>query len=114
MYQGRGNLPPIELRSGSPIWTNLFTFNGANIMGERKVKVLSLEEGGYSVLLLVAAIFCLIIAGKTWDQVLAFHTSLIAIASLAGIFFIFAGISTETTVRLREKSTVSRTTIWAP
>ena len=89
MYQGRGNLPSIELPSGSPIWTNLFTFNGANIMGERTVKVLSLEEGGYSVLLLVAAIFCLIIAGKTWDQVLAFHTALIALASLAGIFFIF-------------------------
>ncbi|MGH0000869.1 cytochrome-c oxidase, cbb3-type subunit I [Pseudovibrio ascidiaceicola] len=58
-------------------------------MGERKVRYLSLEEGGYSVLLLVAAIFCLIIAGKTWDQVLAFHTALIALASLAGIFYIF-------------------------
>ncbi|WP_063295658.1 MULTISPECIES: cytochrome-c oxidase, cbb3-type subunit I [unclassified Pseudovibrio] len=58
-------------------------------MGERKVRYLSLEEGGYTVLLLVAAIFCLIIAGKTWDQVLAFHTALIALASLAGIFFIF-------------------------
>ncbi|KZK97428.1 hypothetical protein PsAD5_02277 [Pseudovibrio sp. Ad5] len=89
MYQGRGNLPPIELRSSSPIWTNLFTLYGANIMGERKVRYLSLEEGGYTVLLLVAAIFCLIIAGKTWDQVLAFHTALIALASLAGIFFIF-------------------------
>ncbi|KZK85356.1 hypothetical protein PsAD13_01892 [Pseudovibrio sp. Ad13] len=89
MYQGRGNLPPIELCSSSPIWTNLFTLYGANIMGERKVRYLSLEEGGYTVLLLVAAIFCLIIAGKTWDQVLAFHTALIALASLAGIFFIF-------------------------
>ncbi|SDQ84776.1 cytochrome-c oxidase, cbb3-type subunit I [Pseudovibrio sp. Tun.PSC04-5.I4] len=58
-------------------------------MGERKVKVLSLEEGGFSVLLLAAAIFCLIVAGKTWDQVLAFHASLIALASIAGIFFIF-------------------------
>lgn len=89
MHQGRGYLPPIELRSGSPIWTNLFTLYGANIMGERKVRYLSLEEGGFSLLLLAAAIFCLVIAGKTWDQVLAFHTALIALASLTGIFFIF-------------------------
>ncbi len=58
-------------------------------MGERKVRYLSLEEGGFSLLLLAAAIFCLVIAGKTWDQVLAFHTALIALASLTGIFFIF-------------------------
>ncbi|AEV36273.1 cytochrome c oxidase, cbb3-type, subunit I [Pseudovibrio sp. FO-BEG1] len=58
-------------------------------MGERKVRYLSLEEGGFSLLLLAVAIFCLVIAGKTWDQVLAFHTALIALASLAGIFFIF-------------------------
>ncbi len=89
MHQGRGILPPIELRSGCPLWANLFTLIGANIMGERKVRYLSLEEGGFSILLLAVAIFCLVIAGKTWDQVLAFHTGLIALASLAGIFFIF-------------------------
>ena len=58
-------------------------------MGERRVKYLTLEEGGFSLLLLAVAIFCLIIAGKTWDQVLAFHTGLVAVAALAGIFYIF-------------------------
>lgn len=89
MHQGRGKLTPIELLSSSPYRTNLLTLNGANIMGERRVKYLTLEEGGFSVLLLAVAIFCLIIAGKTWDQVLAFHTGLVALASLAGIFYIF-------------------------
>ncbi|WP_102868317.1 cytochrome-c oxidase, cbb3-type subunit I [Pseudovibrio exalbescens] len=58
-------------------------------MLERRARYLSLEEGGFALLLAATAFMCLIIAGKTFDQVLAFHASLISLAAAVGTFYIF-------------------------
>ncbi|WP_310620954.1 cytochrome-c oxidase, cbb3-type subunit I [Flexibacterium corallicola] len=58
-------------------------------MTERKARYITLEEGGFAGFLTLIALMCLIVAGKTYDQVLAFHASVIAVGAAAGAFYIF-------------------------
>ncbi|WP_082735844.1 cytochrome-c oxidase, cbb3-type subunit I [Polycladidibacter stylochi] len=58
-------------------------------MVKQKARYLTLEEGGFATLLLATVVLCLIIAGRTFDQVLAFHAGVVAVASAVGAFYIF-------------------------
>ena len=53
-------------------------------MAQNKAKMISLEEGGFAIFLVLLAFACIIVAGKTFDQVMAFH---------AGIGALFAAVS---------------------
>ncbi|WP_068318063.1 cytochrome-c oxidase, cbb3-type subunit I [Polycladidibacter hongkongensis] len=57
-------------------------------MVKQKARYLTVEEGGFALLLAATAILGLIIAGRTFDQVLAFHASVIAAACAVGTFYI--------------------------
>ena len=48
-----------------------------------------MEEGFFAAFLVAIAFACLIIAGKTYDQVMAFHMSIGSLAAAAGAFVIF-------------------------
>ncbi|MTI18835.1 cytochrome-c oxidase, cbb3-type subunit I [Rhodobacteraceae bacterium RKSG542] len=58
-------------------------------MAVRKARHLTLEEGGFALSLTILAFLCLIVAGRTYDQVLAFHAVVLTVAMLAGVFVIF-------------------------
>ena len=58
-------------------------------MAQTKAKYLTLEEGFFAVFLIVIAFVCLIIAGKTYDQVMAFHTAIGSLFAAGGAFIIF-------------------------
>ncbi len=49
---------------------------------------MSLEEGGFTVFLVILALGCLLIAGKAVDQVMAFHAAVGALAAAAGAWLI--------------------------
>ena len=44
-------------------------------MSQNKTNMVSLEEGGFAIFLVLLAFACIIVAGKTFDQVMAFHAS---------------------------------------
>ncbi|MFN4168630.1 MAG: cytochrome-c oxidase, cbb3-type subunit I [Pannonibacter phragmitetus] len=58
-------------------------------MAQSKAKLISLEEGGFALFLVLLAFACLIVAGKTYDQVMAFHTAFGALCAAVGAFIIF-------------------------
>ena len=58
-------------------------------MAQSKAKLISLEEGAFALFLVLLAFACLIVAGKTYDQVMAFHTAIGALFAAAGAFIIF-------------------------
>ena len=57
--------------------------------GLTRIKYMTFEQGGYVAFLAVLSLVCLVIAGKTYDQVMAFHTTLGALFAAAGVFYIF-------------------------
>ncbi len=54
-----------------------------------RIKYMTFEQGGYVTFLVLLSLICLVIAGKTFDQVMAFHTTLGALFAAAGVFYIF-------------------------
>jgi cytochrome c oxidase cbb3-type subunit 1 len=58
-------------------------------MAQQKTGLVSLEEGGFAIFLVLLAFACLIVAGKTFDQVMAFHASVGALFAALGVFYIF-------------------------
>jgi cytochrome c oxidase cbb3-type subunit 1 len=56
-----------------------------------EAKSLTLEEGLYAAFLVVLTLICLVIAGKAYDQVIAFHAVVGAAFSALGVFLIFRG-----------------------
>ena len=58
-------------------------------MAQTKARFISLEEGFFAAFLVALAFACLIIAGKTYDQVMAFHTGLGALVAAVSVFVIF-------------------------
>ena len=58
-------------------------------MAQAQAKYITMEEGFFAAFLVVIAFACLIIAGKTYDQVMAFHTAIGSLAAAAGAFIIF-------------------------
>ena len=57
--------------------------------GLTRIRYMTFEQGGYVAFLVILSLVCLIIAGKSFDQVMAFHTTLGAIFASAGVFYIF-------------------------
>ena len=57
--------------------------------GLTRIKYMTFEQGGFVAFLILLALVCLVIAGKSFDQVMAFHTTLGAIFAAAGVFYIF-------------------------
>ncbi|WP_428977093.1 cytochrome-c oxidase, cbb3-type subunit I [Breoghania corrubedonensis] len=47
-----------------------------------------MEQGGYVAFLIVVALACLIVSGKTYDNVMAFHAAFGALVTAGGAFFI--------------------------
>ena len=56
-----------------------------------ETKAFTLEEIGYSLVLALLAVACVILAGKAWEPQLAFHGAVGAIFAAAGIFLIIKG-----------------------
>ncbi len=54
-----------------------------------EAKYLTIEEGLYAAFLVVLTLVCLVIAGKAYDQVMAFHATIGAIMAAVGVFLIF-------------------------
>ena len=57
--------------------------------GLTRIKYMTFEQGGFVAFLILLALVCLVIAGKSFDQVMTFHTTLGAIFAAAGVFYIF-------------------------
>lgn len=57
--------------------------------GATNSRYLTIEQGGFALFLIVLAFACMIIAGKTYDPVMAFHTAIGALAAGTGAFMIF-------------------------
>ena len=55
----------------------------------KRIKYMTFEQGSYVAFLVLLSLICLVIAGKTFDQVMAFHTTLGALFAAAGVFYIF-------------------------
>ncbi|MEI2384255.1 cytochrome-c oxidase, cbb3-type subunit I [Breoghania sp. JC706] len=51
-------------------------------------RYLTMEQGGYVAFLIVVALACLIVSGKTYDNVMAFHAAFGALVTAGGAFFI--------------------------
>ena len=51
-------------------------------------RYLTMEQGGFVAFLIVVAFACLIISGKTYDNVMAFHAAFGALVTAGGAFFI--------------------------
>ena len=58
-------------------------------MAQNKAKMISLEEGGFAIFLVLLAFACIIVAGKTFDQVMAFHAGIGALFAAVSVFLIF-------------------------
>ncbi|EAV44718.1 cytochrome-c oxidase [Roseibium aggregatum IAM 12614] len=58
-------------------------------MAQNKAKMISLEEGGFALFLVLLAFACIIVAGKTFDQVMAFHAGIGALFAAVSVFLIF-------------------------
>ena len=59
-------------------------------MAKSNAKLISLEEGGFALFLVLLAFVCLLIAGKTFDQVMAFHADhRRALLAAVSVFLIF-------------------------
>ena len=54
-----------------------------------EAKHLTIEEGLYAAFLVVLTLVCLVIAGKAYDQVMAFHATIGAVMAAIGVFLIF-------------------------
>ena len=54
-----------------------------------RTKYMTFEQGGFVTFLVLLTLVCLVIAGKSFDQVMAFHTTLGAIFAATGVFYIF-------------------------
>ncbi|WP_319772239.1 cytochrome-c oxidase, cbb3-type subunit I [Breoghania sp.] len=51
-------------------------------------RYLTMEQGGFALFLVVVAFACLIVSGKTYDSVMAFHAAFGALVTAGGAFFI--------------------------
>ena len=57
--------------------------------GKTRLKYITIEQGGFIAFLVLLALVCLVIAGKSFDKVMVFHSTLGAIFAVAGVFYIF-------------------------